>query len=812
MTLKQAYDATLFSGLPFEPAHAAAATDAAKTLRQLRNFHYYGILEPGTQPGPAGVPALLHPYLDLGSVRHDYPVCLDEQAGAAVPVQSLTEFMDDVIKQTAATGDEGERLKRHVYQLESVIRKLTETGASAGLLGLWDLAAKSLTGAAQHDRDKQDLLRENLSKARRGIKRDLTVLGCENGVAERILRARAAADWRLRCADWRKELAALIQQLQDILDADFNQSPEARSADHLSKASGTANDEIDFGELSSILAAGKQDYRLPAERRKRVAETLQTLLRIQPIFNEPGAGQTMPFQLPVMVGSAGEALRRQQEVMGVMADFFRAVNIARLEAGNHYREGVHDAFFKDYAVNHLTESELRLCPQVILSLRSSQLEQTDCALLLDILNSGATIKTLLQIDDLTTGAPNPGGLPGWSARLGTMALALANGYILQTPVSRLALLQEGTQAGLEFKGPALFCIYTGGGGDRTTLPAFLDAAATTESRVFPVFTYNPAGGGTLRERLEVQANPQNNQPWTREPFTYRAASGNDTTIELAFTPADFLCCDRRLANQFWDVPAALWHEHMIPLQDYLTQDREAARTGIPYLLTVDEEGLIHRVAVTRAVVAVVLQCHAAWKHLQEVGGINNSYTAHQVALEKTRLEEEQQAAIKALEEQYSRQLDQDLGQLTEEIVQRIAQQLVQGATGVDQAAAGITARVARPTAKEAVPAAESAEPAAQPAKAPAADEDEDSEAVSLDAAYIETPRCTTCDECTKLNPLIFMYDSNKQAYIKDAAAGPYKDLVKAAEKCPVKIIHPGKPLNPAEPHLEDLIKRAEPFM
>ena len=306
---------------------------------------------------------------------------------------------------------------------------------------------------------------------------------------------------------------------------------------------------------------------------------------------------------------------------------------------------------------------------------------------------------------------------------------------------------------------------------------------------------------------------------TREPFAFRAASGNDTTIELAFTPADFLCCDRRLANQFWDVPAEHWHEQMTPLQDYLALDRETARTGIPYLLTVDEEGLIHRVAVTRAVVAIVLQCLAAWRHLQEVGGINNSYTAHQVALEKARLEAEQQAAIKSLEEQYSRQLDQDLGQLTEEIVQRIAQQLVQAvrlgspqaATGVVEAATGVTARVARPAAKEAAP-ADAAEPAAAPTKTPAALDDDEGEAVNLDAAYIETPRCTTCDECTKLNPLIFVYDSNKQAYIKDAAAGPYKDIVKAAEKCPVKIIHPGKPLNPAEPHLEDLIKRAEPFM
>ena len=58
---------------------------------------------------------------------------------------------------------------------------------------------------------------------------------------------------------------------------------------------------------------------------------------------------------------------------------------------------------------------------------------------------------------------------------------------------------------------------------------------------------------------------------------------------------------------------------------------------------------------------------------------------------------------------------------------------------------------------------------------------------------------------------MFAYNENKQAYIKDPTAGPYRHLVEAAEKCPARIIHPGKPLNPNEEGLEELIKRAEPF-
>ena len=59
---------------------------------------------------------------------------------------------------------------------------------------------------------------------------------------------------------------------------------------------------------------------------------------------------------------------------------------------------------------------------------------------------------------------------------------------------------------------------------------------------------------------------------------------------------------------------------------------------------------------------------------------------------------------------------------------------------------------------------------------------------------------------------MFGYNADKQAYIKDINAGTYKDMVEAAEACQVAIIHPGKPKNPNEPGLEDLLERAKAFM
>jgi len=102
-------------------------------------------------------------------------------------------------------------------------------------------------------------------------------------------------------------------------------------------------------------------------------------------------------------------------------------------------------------------------------------------------------------------------------------------------------------------------------------------------------------------------------------------------------------------------------------------------------------------------------------------------------------------------------------------------------------------------------------PPAAPAPVPAAPEPEKA-APASDAAYIETPRCTTCEECVKINSRMFVYDANKQAYIADPKAGSYRELVEAAEACQVSIIHPGKPLDPTEPGLAELVERAKPFL
>jgi pyruvate-ferredoxin/flavodoxin oxidoreductase len=79
------------------------------------------------------------------------------------------------------------------------------------------------------------------------------------------------------------------------------------------------------------------------------------------------------------------------------------------------------------------------------------------------------------------------------------------------------------------------------------------------------------------------------------------------------------------------------------------------------------------------------------------------------------------------------------------------------------------------------------------------------------APWIDSDECTACDECTRINPAIFKYDDRKKAYIADPQAGPYSDLVKAAEKCTAQIIHPGLPRDRSLPDIEKWIARGSKY-
>ena len=79
------------------------------------------------------------------------------------------------------------------------------------------------------------------------------------------------------------------------------------------------------------------------------------------------------------------------------------------------------------------------------------------------------------------------------------------------------------------------------------------------------------------------------------------------------------------------------------------------------------------------------------------------------------------------------------------------------------------------------------------------------------AAMIEQiNQSRACHIVTIEDPIEFMY-TDKKAFIKDPAGGPYSDLVKAAEKCTARVIHPGLPGDRSAKDIEKWIARGEKY-
>jgi len=191
--------------------------------------------------------------------------------------------------------------------------------------------------------------------------------------------------------------------------------------------------------------------------------------------------------------------------------------------------------------------------------------------------------------------------------------------------------------------------------------------------------------------------------------------------------------------------------------------------------------------------------------LQELAGVRNEHVEQAVAAERERLEAAFAEQRAELEQRYAEEVEEARKTAASDAMQRLAQSLL----NTDVGSLGAVAP-ARPAARPATSAAAEApaEEGVEPAEEPVVDEEEDD---GDEMPWINSILCTSCNDCINMNPRLFVYNGSKQATIGDPKAGTYRQLVEAAEKCPSRCIHPGKPLNPDEPGLEELVERAKKF-
>jgi pyruvate-ferredoxin/flavodoxin oxidoreductase len=323
---------------------------------------------------------------------------------------------------------------------------------------------------------------------------------------------------------------------------------------------------------------------------------------------------------------------------------------------------------------------------------------------------------------------------------------------------------EGFICGLKARRPALFNIYSscqpehGIGDDMSAHQAKL----AVESRAYPLFRYDPDAGKTPEECFDLEGNPAPNLDWPTYKMKYQEG-GRELEMEIPMTFADFAITETRFRKHFRMAPPDTWNDNMVPLGEFLDLDEDEREGKFPFLWSVNSKQELSRLLVARPMVESSEDRRDFWTQLRAMAGVGKPELSRDDIAEDVR----------------------------RDLVGKLASSLMQLA-GTTGDTGGALASLAGSL------------PASGAEEAPAG-------AADAMAPWIDTDDCTACDECMNLNPQIFAYNENKKAIIVDPRGGPYRDVVKAAERCTAQVIHPGLPRDRSAKDIDKWIARGEKF-
>jgi pyruvate-ferredoxin/flavodoxin oxidoreductase len=543
--------------------------------------------------------------------------------------------------------------------------------------------------------------------------------------------------------------------------------------------------------------------------------------------------------------------------MRKMSNNFVALRRAELLASGEYDAARDENFFTAFDWRQFNDEEFDLCPPVMAIGGDGAMLDIGFQNLSRLMASGKPIRVLVldtQVYSNTGGQACTSGFTGQIAdmsaygaaqrgkeetrkELALIALAHRGTFVHQTSQASASHLIAGVIKGLNSRRPAIFNIYTPCPVEHG-LPdewAPHSARLALESRAFPYLTFDPDAGSSLADCLSLEGNPAVDEDWPTYTLEH-VVDGETQSLELPLTIADWAATEARFKKHFREVPADRWNEDMVPFHEFVALSADEREGKTAFIHAVREDRQLRRMSVSSEIVLLAEDRLLFWSQLRELAGLRVGDSMKDALTGDIEAEYEERLAT------LTREYEQKLADLKANYPRIVARRMAEGllrvgdgmrtigeilgeaasARGLEPIGADVygdaglfggSAAAAGPApgpaavAAPAVTAAPAAAVAAAPAAAVAVADDDD---LALEP-YIDMERCTTCNECTNLNGKMFAYNENKQAYIKDARAGTFAQLVQAAERCPAALIHPGTPLNPKEKDLAKWIERAKPF-
>ena len=533
--------------------------------------------------------------------------------------------------------------------------------------------------------------------------------------------------------------------------------------------------------------------------------------------------------------------------MRKMADGFIAVRRAQKLLDDRYEPETDEAVFADFDWQQFSDEEFALCPPLFAVGGDGAMMDIGFQNLSRLMSSGKPLRVVVvdtQANSAGGGQSCTAGFKGqapeavdagpdyrkkdeWRKELSLIAMAHRDVFVLQSSQATPSHLFGNLLKGLQMRRPALFILNAPcpreWGIAKDSAPEA--ARLALESRAVPNLVFDPGEGTTFSECLDLEGNPSPEDNWPSHELTYLDEEGEEQRMTLPLTIADWALGEKRFRDHYGELSGDM---EGAPFHEYLELEADEREDREPFIYTVDADRLLQKVRVSESIVQLAEERQRFWSQLRELAGVEVSgHLRDEVGANIMRKAQQESASLKA-------EYEAKFARLTTQYPQLIARRMAEGLLraggsktvaelleeaehwqgpafqppegmdfGLDSGAA--TAEdMASPAADADGEDAEAAE------EAPAAAGEEDDEDLVREP-WIESIRCTACDDCINLNPKMFAYNEDGLAYIADASAGTFKELVTAAEKCAPSVIHPGDPLNPDEKGLDKLIPRAEKF-
>ena len=486
--------------------------------------------------------------------------------------------------------------------------------------------------------------------------------------------------------------------------------------------------------------------------------------------------------------------------MAKMAEGFRTIRIAEDLLKGEFSPGASEEKYRYFDWQDFSDEEFHLCPPVVAIGGDGAMYDIGFQNLSRAMMSGKPIKVVVvdtqvysntggqactsgffgQISDMAQFGKAIKGKEEARKEIGLITMAHRTTYFMQSTMANANHMIEGFVQGLMSRRPALFNLYTScqpehGIGDDM---GHHQAKLAVESRAYPLFRYDPDQGNTIAECLDLDGNPAINLDWPVAKIDY-IERGKQKQMEIPTTFVDFAVTETRFRKHFRKVPRDAWNEDMMLVSDYLDLDEDDREGKVPYVWALDARQELSRLLVAEPMVQSAAERRDFWVMLKDLA------------------QSEEDTAVSEDAQLESR--------IRQEVVQKIASGLmglVSGNQALDLGAVLEAGAGPTPPAGESAPPVLKAVDTAPPPEAPSGE---------YMAPWIDTEECTACDECIIINPQIFEYNEDKKAYIKNPDGGPYRDLVKSAEKCTAQIIHPGLPRDRSPKDIDKWIKRGEKF-